>query len=126
MILPYYNHTVKQNNRKGTKMIKTVKELKEFRAAEKLSQRELAKLTKISRGTIATWERTGRITTDGLKRLNTKLFPPTYATIYGEIKKQETKGRTSIMGWLAVSLKGFPLLKSRRVVGRHPTEMKGK
>ena len=98
-------------------MIKNVKELKEFRASEKLSQRELAKLTKISRGTIAAWERTGRITTDGLKRLNTKIFPQSYV----ESKKQETKNWiTRIMGWI----EWFLFLKSRRVAGHHPTYSK--
>lgn len=98
-------------------MTKNVKELKEFRRRERISQRELAKLTKISRGTIAAWERTGRITTDGLKRLNTKIFPPSY----GESKKQGTKkGITRIMVWI----ERFLFLKSRRVAGHNPTYSK--
>ena len=56
-------------------MIKTVKELKEFRISHKLSQRDLAKFTGISRNSIAMWEHRGSISEEGLLKINRALFP---------------------------------------------------
>lgn len=56
-------------------MIKTVKELKEFRNSHKLSQRDFAKFTGISRNSIAMWEHRGVISEEGLLRINRALFP---------------------------------------------------
>lgn len=123
----YYNHNVIKN-RKGTKMIKNVKELKDFRRRERISQRGLSKITKISRGTIATWERTNRITKEGLDMLNKKLFQIPYEVIDGakmeEYAVDEKRWYNRAMGWLCFSLREILPQKSRRVAGPHPTYSK--
>ena len=83
-------------------MIKNAKELKEFRKDNNISQRELARILKISRNTIAKWEYNNKISENGLSIINRKLFPISCACICYCDEEENKKGLLKrIMGWFS-------------------------